>query len=204
MSSPAPAALDRGLFDLNDQLDFDEGAERQGVDAERGAGVTAAVAEEGDEQIGAAVHDLGLILKVIGAVHEAADAHDALHFGEVADLGLERGEQGERGLFGGVDGVLLGGVAADFAGDDLAGDVAWKVAREKDQVTAPHGGHVVRHGCVGRGQGEAEFFESALGRAGEGGGREQGGGQQGEAEWAGRHADVSLQRPVRVARLTLS
>ena len=195
----ADAARGRGLFDLDHHLDFDEGAERQRVDAERGARVTAAVTEHGDEQVGAAVHDLGLILKIVGAVNEAADAHDALHLGEVADFAFERGEQGKGGLFGGGGGIFLGGAATHFARNDLAGGVAWNVAGEEDQIAGAHGGHVVGHGRVGGRQGEPELRNFFLGSTGERGRGEDNGGQQGEAEWAGRHGDVSVRADPAVA-----
>lgn len=198
MSSSAVALTRGGLLHFDDHLDLDEGAERQRIDAEGSTGVTTSIAEDGDQEIGAAVHHLGLILELVGAIDETADPHDAFNPGEIADLGLERGKQRQGGEFGRLDGVLFGGAAADLARDNLACGVARYVAREKDQIAGAYGGHVVGDGRVGDGQAETQFLEPILRRAGKGGRGEERD-EQGEAKRARRHGDVSLRLRPRLA-----
>ena len=161
------------LLDFHDHLDLDDSTARERGHAESGAGVFTAVTEDGDEQIGAAVHDGGLRLEVVGAVDEAGDLHDAFHFRELTDFFFQRGEQSEGGGAGGGVGGLFVGVFADLAGDDFTGGVVGQVAREENQVSRAHGRHIVREGGVGHGQGEAEGGEFRLGGGGCFGGAER-------------------------------
>src|SRR5437660_12247870 len=54
----------RRILDLDDHLDLDRNAARQRAEADRRAGVPAAIAEHLDEQIGAAVDDFGLVAEL--------------------------------------------------------------------------------------------------------------------------------------------
>jgi len=179
-------------FYFRDQLDLDRRAGGQGSHAHRGAGMLATLAQHGDEQIGRAVHHLGLGREVLGAVDEAAHAHDPLHAGKVAHFRAQRGEQLQRALAGRGRALGLGQVASDLAGEVPAVGAAGDLAREKHEVAGAHGGHVVGDGRRHHGQGEAEGREILLGR-GRAGGRDENGEQQdGQQHF---HAPKAHRRP---------
>src|SRR3954462_3051920 len=90
------------LFHLHDHFDFDDRAEWQRSDADCGAGVAAAIAEQSDKQVGATVDHLRLRLEIVGRVHEASYAYDPFHFAQVADFFLQRRQQRERSGGGGA------------------------------------------------------------------------------------------------------
>ena len=71
-------------LDLSDELNLDRHVARQRVGAHGGARVDASLAEDGAEQLGAAVEDLGLLRELGRAVDEADHLDDPLHAVEVA------------------------------------------------------------------------------------------------------------------------
>ena len=71
-------------LDLSDELDLDGHVARQRVGAHRRARVDASLAEDGAQQLGGAVEDLGLLREVGRAVDEADHLDDPLHAVEVA------------------------------------------------------------------------------------------------------------------------
>ena len=152
-----------GSLDLDHHLDLDHRAEGQRRHAEGGAGVASPISEYSDEQVGASIDHLGVRFEIIRGVDEAADADDAFHFGEVADLEFERGEESEGGLARGFIGVLFRDVATHFAGDDLSVGAARDLAGQKHELAAGDRRHVVGHGSTGLGKGKAECFQLGLG-----------------------------------------
>lgn len=190
---------------LDDHLDLHGGAEGQRAGAERGAGVAALIAEDSDEQIRAAVDHLRMFGEIFRRVDEAADADDAAHLGQLAEFALERGEQRNGGLAGGLRaGGLIEG-AADFAGDDVARGVARDVTGEEEQFAGAHDRDVVGDRSFGGWERNAETGERFLG--GGGGAREcaQGKGEEREAESAGNfHAAMVRVRRALASRLSIS
>lgn len=154
---------DVGSLDLDDHLDLDHRAQGQRRHAKGGAGVASPISEYSDEQVGASIDHLGLRFEIIRAVDEATDAHDAFHFGEVADLEFEGGEESEGGLARGFIGVLFREVATHFAGDDFSVGAAWNLAGQKHEFAGGDRRHVVGHGSTGFRQREAECFQLGLG-----------------------------------------
>src|SRR5215212_3014655 len=76
------------LSDLEDRINFDRNAEGEGIDADGGAGVSAAVSEDGDDQIRSPVHNLWLADEIRRAVDKTAEP-DATHYpAEVAAAGV--------------------------------------------------------------------------------------------------------------------
>lgn len=148
-----------GLLDLDDHLDFDYGAQWQRGHAEGGSGVASPISEYGDEQVGASVDHLGVCFEVVRGVDEAADADDAFHLGQVADLELEGGEESEGGLARGFIGILFREVASHLAGDDFSVGATGDLASQKHELAAGDRGHVVGDGSTGFRQGEPERLE---------------------------------------------
>src|ERR1043165_7747771 len=64
-------------------LDLDRGIERQGGDANGGAGVTPLVAKRRDHQVESAIHPRGAVGKAGRRIDEAAEADDAHDFVEI-------------------------------------------------------------------------------------------------------------------------
>jgi hypothetical protein len=87
-SSPAG---DPALFHLDNRLDLDRYAERQTADADRGARVL--LAEHLDEEIRAAIDDLGMLDIVRHGIHHSEQLHDPSHPIEIAKLLLEHRKQ---------------------------------------------------------------------------------------------------------------
>jgi len=152
-----------GLLDFDDHLDLDHRAQGQRRHAEGGAGVASPISEYSDEQVGASVDHLGVCFEIVRGVDEAADADDALHLGQVADLELEGGEKSEGGLARGFIGVLFGEVASHLAGDDFSVGATGNLAGQKHELAAGDRGHVVGHGSTGFRQGEPERLELGFG-----------------------------------------
>lgn len=178
----------RALLHFHDHLDLYDGAAGERSHAEGGAGVFTGLAEDGDEQIRAAVHNGGLGFEFVGAVDEAGDFDDALHLGKFADLLFQGSQQGERGRAGGGVGCFFIDVATDFAGDDLAIGIVGQVARKKDEVAGAHGGHVVGDGRIRFRQRETEGGEFRLGCGGRFGGAEGRERDEGEEQGGGEEA----------------
>ena len=78
-ASPGDVSLD-----LRDELNLDGHVARQRVGAHGRARVDASLAEDGTQQLGAAVEDLGLLRELGRAVDEADHLDDPLHLVEVA------------------------------------------------------------------------------------------------------------------------
>lgn len=152
-----------GLLDLDHHLDLDHRAQGQRRHAEGGAGVASPISEYSDEQVGASIDHLGVRFEIVRGVDEAADADDAFHFGQIADLEFEGSKEGKRGLARGLVGVLFREVASHFAGDDFSVRAAWDLAGQEHERTAGDCGHVVGDGSAGFRQRKTECFQLGLG-----------------------------------------
>src|SRR5690606_34193708 len=86
----------KGSADLDDHLHFDRDVQRQGGDPDRAAGVHAGLAEHLADQLAGAVDHL----RLAGERRVAGDEPDELdhpaHRGQLADLGLDRGDPVQR------------------------------------------------------------------------------------------------------------
>ena len=69
-------------------LDLDGGIERQRRDADRRARVLALVAEDGDHQVGSAVHHLRAVEEARRGIDEAAEPHHPRDLVEIAEAAL--------------------------------------------------------------------------------------------------------------------
>src|SRR3954451_14817545 len=78
---------------FEDGVDFHGGVRGQRCDADGGAGVPALVAESCDHQVGGAIEHLGSVEKVGRGIDEAAEPDDADHLVEIAERGLDLGQQ---------------------------------------------------------------------------------------------------------------
>ena len=106
------------LFILHQHLDLDRDVARAGIGAHGGAGgQTLLLAEQLEQQVGAAVDDLRLLCKIIGAVDKAQDLDAALDAVQVAQLGVQIGQQVQHAVVSSLLALLQGQVAADLAHD---------------------------------------------------------------------------------------
>src|SRR5882762_8051093 len=144
-----------GAADLDDALDLDRDAVGQGSHAYGGARVLALIAEHFDEQVRAAVDDLGLVGELGRAVHHAEQLHHALDAVEAAELGLHHREQREPDRAR----VLVALLDAEL-GAELALHRARAFAGEKQQVAGAHRVHVVRDRRARRRELDAELLET--------------------------------------------
>src|SRR5690554_2969301 len=160
----APDCDGAKCLDFDYRFDFDGGAEGQGGHAKGGTGVLALLAQNGDEQVGAAIGNQMLLGEVGCGRHQNRNLDDTLDIlkrdaGCVNDLG----EDVERRQFSGVatlddvHGIAeQSGDHALIVGRDLAGDV--------EQITAARDRYIAGHGYLGGGQFIAvlaEFFDWA-------------------------------------------
>ena len=104
---------------FRDQFNLDGGARGQGIDADGGAGVTTRRAEDGDQQIRSAINNLGLRGEIIGAINEAADAHDALDARQVPEFRLEHRQQLQHARPRGFRRLRFRQLAPDFTGEEF-------------------------------------------------------------------------------------
>src|SRR3954464_1921262 len=151
-------------FNLHDAFDLDRDAGGQRRHADGGAGVAAALAEDFDEKVGAAVDHLRRILEFRHRVHHAEHFHHALHAVEAAELALHHREEietdGARVLVALLDRVF----ATDFALGPLAVRAkARPLAGEEEEVAGLHGIDVVRDGRGHAAQIEAKLLQPLLG-----------------------------------------
>ena len=121
----------------------------------------AGVAKDLDEQIGGAVHNLGLVGEVERGVDEAGQLHHPLELRQVTATGRFRLREktqrtGLRGL--GPCGDIH--VRAELAEDEPVGALA-DLPRDEDEVAALDEGHV-----VGGGRGRVGQRQAKLGQAG--------------------------------------
>ncbi len=117
---------------------------RQRRDANGGAGVAAFVAEHFDHQIGGAVHDLGPVGEAGRRIDEAAEPHHADHFVEVADLGLDLGQQVDRAGARRLLAVLERDAGAELAlGFQLALGAETELARYHQDIAGAYAGDII-------------------------------------------------------------
>jgi len=149
---------------FRDQFDLDGGARGQGINADGSAGVTTRRAEDGDQQIRSAINDLGLRGEIIGAINEAAHAHDALDARQVTEFRLEHREQLQHARPRGFCRLGFRQLAPDFTGERFTVGATRDLSGQKNQFTAPHGRRVVSDRGRNSGQGQAQRGESLGGR----------------------------------------
>ena len=149
---------------FRDQVNLDGGARGQGINADGGAGVTTCRAEDGDQQVRSAINDLGLGGEIISAINKTAHAHDALDARQVPEFRLEHRQQLQHARPRGFRRLRFRQLAPDFTGERLAVGPTRDLSGQKNQFTAPHGGHVVSDGRRDGGQGQAQCGESLRGR----------------------------------------
>ncbi len=149
---------------FRDQFNLDGGARGQGIDADGGAGVTTRRAEDGDQQIRSAINNLGLRGEIIGAINEAAHAHDALHARQVPEFRLEHRQQLQHARPRGFRRLRFRQLAPDFTGEEFTVGATRDLSGQKNQFTASHGRHVVSNRRRDSGQGQAQRGESLGGR----------------------------------------
>src|SRR5690606_38603403 len=154
----------RVLLDLDDALDLDGNSHRERAHADRGARVPAALAEDLDEEIRAAVDDFRLVLEVGHRVYHAEHLDDALHAVEAAELGAHHGEQVEPHAAG----VLVALLDAEFAAhlalrqlSVLAG--ARTLAGEKQEIAGAYRVHIVCYRRRDLAELDAELRETLFG-----------------------------------------
>src|ERR1700693_4175523 len=115
---------------------------RRGADG-RARGL-ALVAEHRNHQIGGAVHHFRAVGEARRRIDEAAEPHHLLDLVEIAERGLDLGDQadgaGPRRLLA----VLDGDAGAELPrGDELAVATKAKLAGDREQVAGAHEGHVI-------------------------------------------------------------
>src|SRR5471030_3052704 len=81
------------LRDLEDALDLDRRIRGQRGDADGGAGMAALVAERQHHQVGSAVEHLRPVEEIRRRIDETSEANHADHLVEVAERGLDLGQQ---------------------------------------------------------------------------------------------------------------
>src|SRR5438067_5937499 len=81
------------LGNLEHSLDLHRRIGRKRSDADRGARMSALVAERGDHQVGCAVQHLWSFEKVGGGIDETAEPDHAYHLIEIAERGLDLRQQ---------------------------------------------------------------------------------------------------------------
>ncbi len=149
--------------DLDDHLHFDDRAGGQGVHPHGGTGMAAAITKDGDQQVRAAVQDLGLLGKCIGTLDKTTHADDAANLPEVADFGFERGQQLQPAGPGRGLGLLFRKGRRHFASDHFAVGGARNLSGEEDPIPAADGRNVVGYDGGRRWQRQAQLRESGLG-----------------------------------------
>ena len=112
-------------------------------DADGRARVLALLAEDGDHHVGSAVHHLRAVEEARRRVHEAAEPHHPRHLVEIADGGLDLGEQIDRTGARRFLPVLDGDPGAQLALGDKLAVVEADLAGHHEQIAGAHEGDVV-------------------------------------------------------------
>ena len=124
--------------------------------------MTAAVAKQGDEQVGRTVDHFGLVGEIGRAVDKAQQLDHFADFVQIPQLLLQGLQDIEHDLFGRIITLLNVQVFTELALDERHAAIledAGPVAGDKQEVAGAHQGQVVGHrGGDGR-QGQPEFFE---------------------------------------------
>ena len=150
-----------GLFrdHFHDALADYGGVAREGGHARSGAAMPARIAVEGDEQVGGAVHHLGLLVEVGGAVDHAHHLENAGNPVQAAQLGLHTGQQVQGAETGGGVAFFGGQVCAELAGDGDAAHLPGADAGQPHDVAAAGRRQVIARRRGRRRQGIAEVRE---------------------------------------------
>src|SRR5687767_9777390 len=105
----------RTLPHLHGALNLDRNLIWQGYETDRRPSVPTRLAEDLDEQVGAAVYDFGLVAKVGGAIDHAEHFHHASHAVKIAEGRPGRGQDLQTDFARGGIAFLDGHRAAEFA-----------------------------------------------------------------------------------------
>lgn len=158
------------LSHLEHRINLHRDIERQRGGADGEAGVLAAVAEDGDDQVAGAVDDLGLVGEVRHRVDETAELDAARHTVEVAAARrLELGQDVDRHDAGAGLAVLDRKRVAQLADMAQLAVLERHLPGDEDQAAGHDPGDVVCRRQRGFGDLDAEFGEACVDGAGHGG-----------------------------------
>ena len=124
----------RLVVDLDDALDLHRHAVVELLHPDGGPGRPAPLAPQRDEEVRGAVDDLGELHELLGAGDHAEHLHDAPDPGQIAELGLDRGQHVERREPGRVVAVLLRELASDPADVAMAALPQRRMAGQVQEV----------------------------------------------------------------------
>src|SRR6266404_148670 len=131
---------------FEDSIHLDGGIRGQGGDADGGAGMPALVAEGCDHQVGGAVEYLGAVEEVWRGIDEAAEPDHADHLVEIAERGLDLGQQIDAATLRRRVALFDGDAGAQLAlGDQLAFRIGAHLAGDEQQIAGTHEADVIRH-----------------------------------------------------------
>jgi len=140
----------RSSADVDDGLDLDGHVGRERADAHGKPGVAPGIAEHGDEQIGRAVGDRGVLGERRHRVDGGQDADELPDASQVAQLVQERGEEAHARQARRLVALLDGQLGAQLAHDEAVGTDRY-VAGSDDLAPRAHGHHVGTEGGERRG-----------------------------------------------------
>src|ERR1700674_2553407 len=116
-------------------LDLDSRVGRQRGNADRRARVLAVVAEYRDHQIGGAVHHFRAVDETGDRIDEGAEPHHPRHLVEIAERGLDLGDQADGAGARRLLAVLDRDAGAELSlGDELAVTVEANLAGDREHV----------------------------------------------------------------------
>src|SRR6266566_5897187 len=159
---PENAGTKRSI-DFERAFYLDGRIQRQRRYAHRGAGMPAPVAEDRNHQVGCAVHHLGSVGKAGSRIDEAAEPDHPDDLVEVAEAGLDLGQQ--------VDGTSAGRplpvfdrhfAAEPALGDELAVGAETDLSGYEHEISSANEGNVIGDRGFRLGQGNAQFGKLLL------------------------------------------
>src|SRR5665811_8548 len=146
------------LFDLERCFDLHAYLVWQGNEPHRGASVASGVAKNLNQQIRAAIDDLGLTAKIRGAVDHAQHLDGSLDAIEIAIQRLPCGSENlEPYTARGKIGIFGADIGADLPLRSVIGGTS---PGDEQQVSGPQVAHIVGGGVYRRRQLESQFVQS--------------------------------------------
>src|ERR1700712_1733430 len=154
------------LRDLENTLDLDRGIGGQGRDADGRPGMAALVAEGCDHQVGGAVQHLWPVEEIRRRINKTAEPDPPHHLVEVAQRGLDLGQQVDGAAARRGIALLDGDAGPELAlGDPLAFGIDADLAGHKQQIAGAHEADIIRHRSCGLVQGDALCRQFLLDRS---------------------------------------
>lgn len=144
---------------MGGQLDLDGDVEGQFGQPHRAAGMAAGLTENVDQQVRASVDDRRRLVETGPDIDHTEDLDDAIDAVEIAELGLQRGQDREGGHPGRIPSLFECQIGAHLSADDLR-SVEGTMTSDVDQIILDDAAQIVAGWRGDRRKYDSQLLES--------------------------------------------